>query len=358
MAKKKRNPDTTTTATTTPAQRNALAGLKSQLKGKDSGGKTTKSEAAGTDDFAWMQNADHSPEDWMGAWAWINGTEEQLNATRFFRSDHGNYYAEGSRAEGYDKRTIKNYGGTDYDPKSPELHRFKIGASSGSTRSAAAVLEIFIKQAKKNPEQFARIQAILQRAGYYPDGSPPLLGVYGAADQAAMLQALQDAHSVKMPFKDYLLNRAAHADALGPTLRRVPPVISLTNPVTIRAAFNATDSTGSSLAGHAIGHNLDDQQLQRYIDEVHAGERASQIAADNANPTYEKVDAQGNIVGAAGPTPGGDVVKPPELSGDVLQQYLKRDHPDEFQATQMGERASDLLALMTRRLPGAESVGQ
>jgi len=340
----------------TSDQTNALRGLIPQKKAK-----TTKSVAAGTSDYAWMENADHQ---WASAWAWVNGSEAAFEQTRMYHSDAGTFQAIGSRKEGYHNVQLGSSHILDHKhPHSPkqiqeEQKAFRIGAHTGSTRNASGVLNIFIQQAKKNPEQFSKMQQILQRAGYY-SSKGPMLGVYGAEDTAAMMQALQDAHTVNIPFKDFLLNRAAKADALGPTLRRVPPVISLTNPVTIRAAANDIDSSnGSSAAGRLIGRSLNEDQTQRFINEVHGGERASQIAADNASPQYQQVDpTTGEVVGASGPQPGGDVVKPADL-GAELTAFAKREDPSGYQATQMGERASDILNLMQRHLGGGESVGR
>lgn len=194
------------------------------------------------------------------------------------------------------------------------------------------------------------VQYLLKQGGFYGTATP----VYGSAssiDAGAMQDAYQSYKQSKLTgqtFQGWLGHRADLANAQGTyalNKRKAPEVVTYTNPLDIQGAVGPE-------ASQVLGRGLSDADMQKYINDVHAGEKS---AADQSYRAHGAV--YDPSTGQTDTGPGGGVTAPASLSQATVDAKLKQDHPDQYQAAQMGERGAQLLALMDNRLPGGTGSG-
>lgn len=179
---------------------------------------------------------------------------------------------------------------------------------------------------KMSQENIAGIQSALWRLGLINKNFQP--GIADALTHTAFNKILAGANRASMQWQDYLGDRLALAEETGfdPNELLSGPVrdplqIQLTSPEDIKAIL-------AGLSSKSIGRKLGPKEEEGFISQVHARETKAQTDAYNLGEE------------------SGTVIASPQFTEAVLARDLEAKHPNEFLATQLGEKGQQFYDML------------
>jgi len=291
---------------------------------------------------------------WAATNAWLtDGNYDNYNHNQVTML--GGRRMTGSQAKGYvPTGHVQELRGTHRDYINPADSARQAG--SVTLASAKQVQDTFDHMAKTNPTRFAALQSLLQSAGLYGATIKPLSGVWTADDGDAMARAIESSHRAGIPLETYLVQRAAAVKAAGAAATGAPLVIQHTDPTKITGALNSNSGgIGTSVAAQTIGRNLTPDELQQYINKIHAGETTAQTAAYNLHrndPSYA-----GTVDPSAGAANANDAFNKAEpINAATLKAALEAEHPAEAAAQKFGDAGAAIRAMLDQHMQGATAT--
>ena len=207
-------------------------------------------------------------------------------------------------------------------PAVPNWEQYAAGAHESKVRYFTGAPQEIL--GSKGPQQVAEIQQALWRLGLL--SKEAITGVVNGPTKTAFAIVLGNANTTGQHWELWMSDAITAADEMGydpnaaSAQARAPLTIELTSPEDIKGGFD-------KVSPETIGRGLTPQELDAQVQRVQAGETQEQTDRYNQGET------------------GGTLTKTPTSDGLIRQ--LEKEHPQEYKATQMGEKAKEIYDMLT-----------